>query len=1047
MNKFVLYKCTNSDELFFNLLKTSNMNFMSFANARCKNDPKFYQFCGTTEFNKKLISTRSDHVLCGHIYCKDFPTSTFYRPVHIKDIQFEGKSGNNSNMCDHRFGGGLILPSRNISFIPPFSICNGLCDSWSCEDEAICNGFRYGFYCKMRLNSLIKQTYIQPSQTCDNIKHCYNVLDKFNNDVNPDEDGCVDIKSLQIQDVCKRSETGRIVPLFNYTRCSSIVYRQIIITFTKDPEMGEKYNCGEYTCLPYCEGFKDQTNCTDIERAAISCKINGFDSSVSKLMVCSEDMIKVKMCDDGTDLHCINTSPSCTVHKHQICNDISDCNDKTDERNDACSSMTLKSCFRKYIHSSELRVPLAWIADGHIDCLDGKDEKVGLWQQCGFGMKQRFVVDGTNCSDVFICPTGPNKLIEFGKLCDGVESCGNENEICKITRNKPQIYEKLLKSYKIQNYKSSLHCLTGLSSLNSMTKPCCKVITDLYGMKIIGFSAFVLQLPDGTHDCRYMYGELYFYFSCLGYCKLSNCPLRNRQPLKQDSCPSQYPQRLYTLANNSFLTFVVRKDNTYQNDFFVCNNSFCIEYNKVCNLVDDCGDGSDEISCSNHFKCSKIEQFLPINQKCDARVDCLDFSDECNDECSKNIISKSFFKATAWTIGCIGILTNLKLMINTIPILLKCKKLFQLTNRILIILISLGDLTIGIYLIVIAIIDSVVYNDKYCFHQFEWLTSPWCSFFGILNTVGSQLSVFSMTILSIQRAVGINNSMAPPTSINKKNVLQLCLLVIFLLLSSFLIAAIPLIDSFEDFFVNGLAYDQSIPLFIGMIDKETHFRALRAYYGRMKYKTLKWGLIKEMIDPIFSHDYNLVARYKKNVHFYGNDGVCLFKYFVKKYDPQWAYTLVVLCLNMGCFLLMSLSYIAIGILTVDSTKMLTKTSGPTGKLVKARNKKMKQRIILIIATDFICWVPFVVVCFLHFFDIIEATPMYSIFSIILLPLNSVINPLIYSCELSVNLYLKESLKYTMKISGNIWKKDSKSKSSTEIETTLNIVKITSQGTD
>jgi Low-density lipoprotein receptor domain class A. len=30
---------------------------------------------------------------------------------------------------------------------------------------------------------------------------------------------------------------------------------------------------------------------------------------------------------------------------------------------------------------------------------------------------------------------------------------------------------------------------------------------------------------------------------------------------------------------------------------FKCNNHFCIPSDKVCNFVDDCGDGSDENKC------------------------------------------------------------------------------------------------------------------------------------------------------------------------------------------------------------------------------------------------------------------------------------------------------------------------------------------------------------------------------------------------------------------------------------------------------------------
>jgi hypothetical protein len=63
--------------------------------------------------------------------------------------------------------------------------------------------------------------------------------------------------------------------------------------------------------------------------------------------------------------------------------------------------------------------------------------------------------------------------------------------------------------------------------------------------------------------------------------------------------------------------------------------------------------------------------------------------------------------------------------------------------------------------------------------------------------------------------------------------------------------------------------------------------------------------------------------------------------------------------------------------------------------MQKRNQKMNRRITIIITTDFCCWVPFIVICTLHFLEILDATPWYSVFSMVVLPINSVINPLLY----------------------------------------------------
>ena len=127
------------------------------------------------------------------------------------------------------------------------------------------------------------------------------------------------------------------------------------------------------------------------------------------------------------------------------------------------------------------------------------------------------------------------------------------------------------------------------------------------------------------------------------------------------------------------------------------------------------------------------------------------------------------------------------------------------------------------------------------------------------------------------------------------------------------------------------------------------------------------------------------------VNFYGNSGVCVFKYLVTKSDPQKEFTLSVLLTNLTCFLVIALSYLILFYKTQASS------SGMTGnEQIQKRNRKLQIKVSLIILTDFLCWIPFITVCFLHFGEEIDATPWYPVFSIIILPINSVINPIFYN---------------------------------------------------
>jgi hypothetical protein len=370
-------------------------------------------------------------------------------------------------------------------------------------------------------------------------------------------------------------------------------------------------------------------------------------------------------------------------------------------------------------------------------------------------------------------------------------------------------------------------------------------------------------------------------------------------------------------------------------------------------------------------------------------------SDECNEQCSKEILEGTFLKVISMIIGCVALLANLVIILRNLITLRRCTSSVALVNKSLIILISFGDFLVGCYLSVITIYDTVAFKKGYCQVQIEWITSFTCSLIGVLSTIGSQVSLFAMAGLSTVRLNGIRRTLKVPGEVNLVKCLKVAFGVFFIVLTSVAIAITPIISKVENFFVNGVKFADQLRIFIGAQGKQNIFMVLEAYYGRMKDATLSWERIIKMVSNMFSHDKGYMDHTitVTKQHFYGNDGVCLFKYFVNKDDPQKEFVLAILVVNFFCFLFISMSYILIGTVSRDSSKSLRNAQNKIQ--IQKRNQTINRRITIIITTDFCCWVPFIVICALHFLEIRDATPWYSVFSMVVLPINSVINPLLY----------------------------------------------------
>ena len=1032
LNGFLKEKCLiNNTEWFF---KCSNSNrFYKVIKANCKqthfsrvcpNDTTFYQACGhqrcargSAAGSKRKLGIDSESFFgpevaaCGYLICKwgftslldtpipDYNPLPFDHGMLVRSSGFnctghdrEDKCVNSVNdgtpvhkyVCDRKSNIDSEVSStqsqRNVSIhligIHEKAFCDKHCDDYNCEDEAFCHNMTVGLYCQDAQYS--KDTiYLPANQICDGVSNCYSDVDER------------DCRSFK--ETCM---TNNFFLLYASGRMDSPVPRFL------SPRA--KCSFPSLTILEkVCSDYKDQMNCTGSTISPLVCQVNGYPTTVSEFVICQGEGLG--LCDDNIDNQCIEAETECIIHKHKLCDGFKDCRGGHDEGNSFCSkkfSYQTIHCVRKLSRDNVARkLPDKWVLDGVSDCRSNVDENTEDWTKlCGFGLIDYYVYRSDkreNCSQVtqLKCPQS-SKLLNLDRVCSGNTMDNCDAEVCTTARKefRANIIDKLNDMRSASGAKRTFYCLPGLHEIETYAGNC-REMHFPGRRKVFGIPDILVlssqKFAKSHIKCSETFGELYVYLMCSGLCGKSavdDCPVKSTAGL--GTCLN-YPdgKTVLSLGDDGRLVLAnVKSANMFSQEIFLCDNGHCITFDKICNVVDDCGDLSDEKNCFNSFKCKNSGEYIPLTIKCDGKFDCFDYSDECNDECSNQVtmFDHVSYKVIAWIFGVSATVLNAITLLHGISQWRELKSDTAMINKIFVILITFGDLLQGVFLLVLSIGEQF-FNKSTCVTQFEWTTSDLCTFLGVLSTVGSLVSLYSMTILSIIRALKINSMVPPKETLSRKRTSMLSLLVVTIIIVSTFISIIPVI-SFEDYFVEKLMYDDN-PLLVGAPNKAKHLKITESYFGRIRgtftQEPVSWRKIRYLIIELFANN-EVTGR---SIDFYGSNGFCLFSYFVRKETTYRWFSIVILGLNFFCVSIIVVSYIAITVVSFKTSRSVSNSQA------EKNNKKLQRKITIIIMTDILTWVPFIVICIVNYTELVDTSSWYSLFCVFFLRINSVINPI------------------------------------------------------
>ena len=227
---------------------------------------------------------------------------------------------------------------------------------------------------------------------------------------------------------------------------------------------------------------------------------------------------------------------------------------------------------------------------------------------------------------------------------------------------------------------------------------------------------------------------------------------------------------------------------------------------------------------------------------------------------------------------------------------------------------AVGDFFMGVYLTIIAAVD-VHYRGDYARHDSAWKQSELCTFAGVLSTLSGELSVLTLTVITLDRFIAlVFNSPLVRISTTQVKVILILLWVIAAVL-----CVVPLLDStyFENFYGQS---EMCLPLPIA----SERQRSMDFTYqqGTLKGLETKVLVISRIPKP------NISGR-----------------------PNGWEYSIFVFVgINGTAFLAISIMYVCMFI-SIKRTHAAARSSGLKKDLAVAKN------MIFIVGTDALCWFP------------------------------------------------------------------------------------------
>ena len=482
-------------------------------------------------------------------------------------------------------------------------------------------------------------------------------------------------------------------------------------------------------------------------------------------------------------------------------------------------------------------------------------------------------------------------------------------------------------------------------------------------------------------------------------------------------CSQRTPSGLYTCPEGRILPGRLvcngRKDCQSGFDELNCINRFyckkpgehvvSVHRDEVCDFVKHCDDASDEMNCTlTHFYCEegKHPVYIPRQQVMDGKRDCSSGSDECpqklfNDSIFSShqfLIRQPFLQVMIWLMGLVAVVGNISVIINTVIKLSKFNHTkmsrIAMINNFLIINLAVADLLMGIFLLFLAVKNSLT-SYSYCQYDRSWRSSFTCKILGIIAVLSAEISLSTLVILASYRLYCVVKPVESRSAKFEKSIFHIILTWVI----GIFFALLPLFSQCENYFVTHL-WVQGNPYFRGdVVSKESLIKFCKTFafyntsrlnynaYAKDKQNCEQWNNIIKSLRSSYP-----IPQIRGKFGYYSVHATCLPKLFQTPSEQSWKFSFAIIFFNFS-----ECVFIAVAYFMLWRIRRVNKSG-----ICSESNRSLQRRIALLVCSNCACWLPICTIAFICYAGVTVNSTVYAFTAIILFPINSALNPVFYS---------------------------------------------------